>query len=409
MFTAAVVVVTATVIFGIVTAQGSGGKAAPAATVQTAQTVVVRRTDLSNAQTVPGTLGYGPALPVTGTGTGTGTVTWLPATGATVVRGHQLYRVDDRPVPLFYGRTPLYRPLTAKGTVGRDVRVVADNLKALGYGIGAQPATGTWVTPAAAPTSGGQDGSASGTASGTASGATSGTASDATGSAPGAPSTPPSPSPSPIRVAKGESVLTSSLTAAIARWQTHVGLPPTGQLAPGDIEVRPGAVRVGSVTAELGDPVTQPVLSVTSTAKKVTVPFDADSLGSIGAGDAVTVTLPDNTTVRGSVSAVSSIVQTASSADGSAPPQLTVTVSISDSPAASRLSSAPVQVSFTSATRKHVLAVPVGALLALSGGGYALQLPGGRLIAITTGMFAKGMVEVTGKGVSEGMRVVTAS
>jgi hypothetical protein len=66
-------------------------------------------------------------------------------------------------------------------------------------------------------------------------------------------------------------------------------------------------------------------------------------------------------------------------------------------------------VAFTSESRKGVLAVPVGALLALSEGGYAVQLPGGRLIAVRTGMFAKGLVEVSGTGVAAGTKVVTTS
>jgi hypothetical protein len=56
-----------------------------------------------------------------------------------------------------------------------------------------------------------------------------------------------------------------------------------------------------------------------------------------------------------------------------------------------------------------VLAVPVGALVALSEGGYAVQLTGNRLVAVETGMFAKGMVEVTGDGIAEGDEVVTTS
>lgn len=74
-----------------------------------------------------------------------------------------------------------------------------------------------------------------------------------------------------------------------------------------------------------------------------------------------------------------------------------------------KLTSAPVQVAFTAESHKGVLAVPVGALLALSEGGYAVQLSGGRLIAVKTGLFAKGMVEVTGTGLTAGTKVVTTS
>jgi hypothetical protein len=66
-------------------------------------------------------------------------------------------------------------------------------------------------------------------------------------------------------------------------------------------------------------------------------------------------------------------------------------------------------VNFTAEVRRGVLAVPVGALIALREGGYALQLPGGKLVAAQTGMFAKGMVEVGGAGITSGLKVVTSS
>ncbi|MGW1506724.1 hypothetical protein ACWCQW_51440 [Streptomyces mirabilis] len=95
-----------------------------------------------------GTLDYG--SPRTISSPSTGTVTWLPAIGAIIKRGHQLYRVDNRPAVVFYGATPLYRRLDTVGMVGPDVRVVADNLRAVGYDIGAQPQVGTLVTPSRA-------------------------------------------------------------------------------------------------------------------------------------------------------------------------------------------------------------------------------------------------------------------
>ncbi|MGW3423056.1 hypothetical protein [Streptomyces phaeochromogenes] len=92
-------------------------------------------------------------------------------------------------------------------------------------------------------------------------------------------------------------------------------------------------------------------------------------------------------------------------------PQLTVTVGLDDPDAepVRDADSGSVRVGFTSAAKKDVLVVPVGALLALSEGGYALQRPGGRLLPVETGLFAKGRVEVSGPEISEGLRVVTTS
>ncbi|MFH8470994.1 hypothetical protein [Streptomyces sp. NPDC017991] len=349
-------------------------------------TVAVVRTDLSSTLSLNGTLGYGRTVSVKGGKDGL--VTQLPAVGAKVSRGRSLYRLDDRPVPVFYGTTPLFRPLDTRGLMGRDVKVVADNLRALGYDIGAQPASGSWVAQRP----------------------------ERTGAASASPSPSPLPSPSPspsyVRVKPGEGVLTASLIAVVKRWQTQVGMPSTGVLGAGDVAVLPGEVRVGAVQAQPGDPATGTLMSVTGTAKSVSVALDATDVDSVQQGDKATVTLPDNSEAHGAVSAISSDAQASSDqagGDSGGTPQLVVTVSLDSTAAVRRLNSAPVRVQFTGQTKKGVLAVPVGALLALSGGGYALQLPGGRLLAVETGMFAKGLVEVSGTGITAGTKVATAS
>jgi hypothetical protein len=51
----------------------------------------------------------------------------------------------------------------------------------------------------------------------------------------------------------------------------------------------------------------------------------------------------------------------------------------------------------------------VAALLALAEGGYGVQVAEGdasRVLAVTTGLFADGRVEVTGTGLTEGTSVV---
>lgn len=203
--------------------------------------------------------------------------------------------------------------------------------------------------------------------------------------------------------------MTSGVIAALKRWQSRTGAAATGELGPGDAIVLSGAVRVGGLLAEPGDATGGDLLSVTSTVRQVTVPLEADATGSVRRGNKVTVTLPDNSTVRGHVTALSSDAQSADNAGGE--PQLTVTVGLDDPDAESvrDADAGSVRVGFTSAAKKDVLVVPVGALLALSEGGYALQRPGGRLLPVETGLFAKGRVEVSGPEISEGLRVVTAS
>jgi hypothetical protein len=146
----------------------------------------------------------------------------------------------------------------------------------------------------------------------------------------------------------------------------------------------------------------------------VAIALDASQQTSIKVGDAVLITLPDNSTTPGHVSFVGTVATTPSdqSGGGSSSPTIEVDV-IPDRPAATgRLDQAPVDVSITTATVRSVLAVPVNALVALAGGGYAVEEvePTGvhQLVGVSVGLFddASGMVQVSGAGLAAGQRAV---
>ncbi|MFE1326100.1 peptidoglycan-binding protein [Streptomyces sp. NPDC058741] len=373
------------------------------------RTVAVTRTDLSGTREIKGTLGY--TSPRTLRGPGQGRVTWLAKQGTTVERGRPLYRVDERPTVVFHGITPLYRRLDAVGLTGRDVRVVADNLRALGYDIGRQPPPGTRIQPSrpAAPDASGADrpDEERGEASGSQPPPTeeSGTPpSDSSSS--GAPAgDPQAAAPPPVTVKEGDGVLTSSLMAAVRRWQPTVGMQPTGVLDVSDVVVTQTAVRVSEILVQPGDEAAE-LMTVTSTTKSVTVPVEALDIGSIKRKQRVTVVLPDRSETTGRVSAISSVIR--GGQDGADQPgrsKINVTVSLDAPEAVKDLDSAPVETQFEAESRNDVLAVPVGALLALREGGYALRVAGGDLVPVETGMFAEGLVEISGEGVREGMKV----
>ncbi|MFF1484188.1 hypothetical protein ACIGZH_19420 [Streptomyces sp. NPDC058319] len=330
------------------------GRGTAAAAPAPPHTATVTRTDLSDSRTLPGTLGHG--KPHVLKGTGQGTVTEVPKPGARAARGKALYRIDDRPVPVFFGDTPFFRTLDKTGVRGHDVSVLADNLVALGYDIG--PA-------ATAPSGAGDEGA----------------------------------------------LFTPALAAALKRWQHDTGQQATGTLVPGRAVVLPGAVRVDTVQAQPGDPADSPLFAYTAAAKSVTVPVAATDVGTVKAGTRAGITLPDGRTIRGRVTALGRTVQGGTDGEQAqtGPATLDVTVVPDRAKDVQSLDAAAVQVRFDTVTRKGVLAVPVSALVALKEGGYALQRPDGTLIAVTTGMFAGGQVEVSGKGVTEGSKVVTAS
>ena len=93
------------------------------------------------------------------------------------------------------------------------------------------------------------------------------------------------------------------------------------------------------------------------------------------------VTLPDNSTTPGVVSNVGKVA-TVPAADqgngGSSTPTIEVDVRLLHQAAAGSLDQAPVSVSITTGSVSNVLVVPVNALLALAGGGYAVEVSGRR-------------------------------
>src|SRR4051794_12615133 len=81
-----------------VTRHRAAGAPKPEASARVTKVRLERR-DLSTTSSLPGSIGYGAPWPFTGHRNAT--VTWLPRPGATIKRGGQLFRADDRPVTLF--------------------------------------------------------------------------------------------------------------------------------------------------------------------------------------------------------------------------------------------------------------------------------------------------------------------
>jgi hypothetical protein len=146
------------------------------------------------------------------------------------------------------------------------------------------------------------------------------------------------------------------------------------------------------------------VLTYTGTTRIVTVDLDVDKQQLVKKGLAATVELPGGARTSGTVASVGTVAVTAAEDKTT----VEVTVSVADQKALGTLDQAPVDVILESDKRENVLTVPLNALVALAEGGYGLQVVEGdttRYIAVDTGMFAGGKVEVSGGGVAEGMVV----
>jgi len=345
----------------------------PAAQEAPATTATITRGTLIDVQTFPGQLAYGPEHD--SESRLSGTVTAIPAVGSTVKRGGTLFRIDDSPVVLMYGAVPAYRTLTA------------------GHKAKGTSASATATDPSPDP------------------------------SAPAVPATPAVPRSIGADVKEFETnlralgysgftvddVFDARTAAAVKRWQRDLGVPVTGDVELGRVYYASGAVRVARQKLAPGVLASGAVLSYTGTARLVTATLQAHNQALAKVGATVTVQLSNGKSVRGVVTSVGTPSNDQSAADQE--PTLDVVVRLTDPGSVSGLDDGPARVSFVAQQRTDVLYVPVGALLALSEGGYGLQIVDGghtRIVAVTTGLFASGNVEVSGPGITAGMTVGAA-
>ncbi len=290
----------------------------------------------------------------------------VPAVGAVVSQGEILYSVGQTNVGLLYGDLPQTRSLYL-GESGPDVGQLNNDLYELGYT-----------------------------------------------SAP-----------------KGSLGFTSGTQEAVSSLQQKLGDLQSGTLPLGEIVFLPSTIKVTTVTATPGEPVQAGgiVLTGTSTTREVVIELDADLASQVKTGDPVGITLPDNSVTPGLVTKVGTIATCPSGAGSnggggsSSPngcsqgssPTIEVDVTPTDPGATGTLDQAPVEVSITNQSEKNTLIVPVTALVALSGGGYAVEVvprTGSHyLVGVTTGIFddADGTVQVSGAKLKPGMKVVTTS
>jgi hypothetical protein len=349
------VALAAAALCGAAVAIAVRGTPAPAApnppSVGTAEVV---RTDLASSVLTEGTLGYTASPPVVNELGGTYTYV-LPA-GTVLQPGQTLFRVDNEPVVLMSGSVPAWRPFAPGMADGPDVQELEAALIALGDAHGLFAIAGPHYGAGA--------------------------------------------------------------VAAVERWQSALGEPATGSIELGSVVFIPNAVRIDTATVAPGQPAAAGDMpyQVTTTSRAVSVPLTPND-PTVPVGQQVSIQLPSGATTPGQVTSVGPPPPTSgpsssspSSSGSTASTVLTVTPA---NPAATGSGDGePVEVALTVQSVRHVLAVPIAALVALSGGGYGLEVVTRsgqhRLAGVRTGVFAGGEVQVLGKGVTAGTRVVVA-
>jgi multidrug efflux system membrane fusion protein len=336
---------------------GSGGDAAAGSPVGGATGTVQRRT-LAERLTATGTIAY--AGETTVLARLSGTVTALPAIGAVIRRGERLYAVDGEPVLLMYGAVPAYRTLAAGVSEGDDVEQLERNLAALGYEPGSV-----------------------------------------------------------------DEEFTAATAAALVDWQEDTGLDASGELELGRVAFLRGPQRATELEATLGEalgggggsesesaPASIPVLRTSSTRRVVSVELEADQQSITHRGQKVEVVLPGGAEVPGEVGGLAAVEASGGEGDPGeeAEPGVEATVAVTGKHRIPALDGATVNVRFTQRVRKHVLSVPLTALIAIGGDRFAVYVRGDgarERIVVTPGLAADGYVEVNGTGLRAGMTVET--
>lgn len=359
-----VLVVVAATAFWALT--GGGGESADAKATGPVATETVARKTIAETETFDGTLTHGEQFTVRTAGAaatgeasasstaGSGTITRLAGAGTDVVRGTELYRVDEAPTVALIGDIPMYRDLRV-GDTGPDVRQLERNLTRLGY-------AGFTV----------------------------------------------------------DNEFTSGTADAVYRWQQDLGTDPTGAVLASDVVFVPAGGRVDSVHVDVGDRVQAgaEVLGLTGAEDVASLEVEVGDRDLFAVGTTVTVVLADGEEVPGEVTRSDVVVAEAEGAAGSSAStapgddaitevEVTLTEDVDEG-----LLGSPVDVVVDIETRENVLVVPVTALLALAEGGYGLEVVGDdgttTIVAVDTGIFAGGLVEVSGAGIAEGTMVGVA-
>ena len=158
-----------------------------------ASTAQVQKRTLSATVPEDGTLTYrarSDGSPYSVINQARGTYTTLPILGQVIHQGRVLYRVNEMPVVLLYGSTPAYRTLST-GATGPDVAELNTDLVALGYAT-------------------------------------------------------------PSQLSRTSASFGPATTTAVEKLQAALGVTQTGTLPLGQAVFEPTAVRVTSVSAQLG-------------------------------------------------------------------------------------------------------------------------------------------------------------
>ena len=314
-------------------------------------TATITRGDLVGETTVQGNLRYADSY--VQKSSFEGVVTALPTPGTTLGQGDHVYTVAGANSYLLHGAIPAWRAFGEGMSDGQDVTQLENALSELGYFEATPNAHFDWYT-----------------------------------------------------------------TAAIKRWQKALNLPQDGTLPLGSVLFAPEDLRVGALKSRVGDTATtETELFAVSSSRQIisaNLKLSDQALGVVG--NSVTIRLPGSaTSTTGTITSVEPPTDkpgdaSSSNREASKERIVPVTITPDDPSALEGLQEASVSLGFTSESRKDVLSVPLGALVALTSEQFGVEVvdEAGAVtrVPVTVGLFAGDRVEVSGDDIAEGQRVV---
>jgi len=274
-----------------------------------------------------------------------GTVTGLPEEGRTLEQGDVVAWIDNQPVVLLYGDLPVWREMR-EDTEGPDVLQLENALTELGFNENEESMT-------------------------------------------------------------VDETFSAATASVIETWQESIGAEDDGIVGIGEVVFSTAPVRVSALQVSVGDQVGSGTPIFTTSSDEIEVSFDLPTFeaDNVEVGAQVEVQLPDLSTTTG---IVTEIATTAELSENGGDATFPVTVELDDPSVAEGIVDAPVTVAVITDQVRGVTAVPVEALVALTEGGYAVEVADGsgtRLVAVEPGFFAEGLVEISGEP-SPGDKVV---
>jgi hypothetical protein len=274
-----------------------------------------------------------------------GTVTDLPDEGVTLQEGDVVAWIDNRPIVLLYGGLPAWRTM-ARNVEGPDVEQLESALTDLGLNEDEALMT-------------------------------------------------------------VDESYTSATKGVVETWEDSIGADDDGVVDFGEVIFLSGPIRVDTLQIGIGDQAGpgSAIFTTSSDDIEITFGLPTSEQDNVQVADSVQVTLPDLSKTTGLVTDISTV---ATRPDTGGEATFEVTVALDDPSVAAGVDEAPVTVDVITDRADGVVAVPVEALLALSEGGYAVEVADGsgtRLAAVDPGFYADGLIEITGD-VSPGDRVV---